>query len=60
MAAGTSPTTQADDAATRAEAEAKRRLRHRNIAIAVVLAALVLVFYLITLHKGVPILRRPL
>jgi hypothetical protein len=41
--------------------ERRRRLRQRNIAVAGVLAALFVIFYLITLYKGVPLIaRRPL
>jgi hypothetical protein len=41
-------------------AEQKRRRRSRSVALAVVLAALVILFYAITLVKGPGVLNRPL
>ncbi len=40
--------------------EQKRRRRARSVAIALVLAALVLLFYIVTLIKGPAVLIRPL
>lgn len=40
--------------------ESARRLRHRNLAMALALGALVVLFFAITLIKGVPLLKRPL
>jgi hypothetical protein len=40
--------------------EQQRRRRQRSIAIAIVLAALVLLFYAVTLVKGPGIMNRPL
>jgi hypothetical protein len=40
--------------------EQKRSRRSRSIAIAIVLAALVILFYVITLVKGPAVLNRPL
>jgi hypothetical protein len=40
--------------------EQQRRRRSRSIAIAIVLAALVILFYIVTLVKGPAVLVRPL
>jgi hypothetical protein len=40
--------------------EQKRRRRARSVAIGVVLAALALLFYVVTMVKGVGVLQRPL
>lgn len=40
--------------------ESAKRLRQRNLALAVSLGALVVLFFIITLVKGVPLLNRPL
>lgn len=40
--------------------ESAKRLRQRNVAMAVALASLVVLFFAITLIKGVPLLQRPL
>lgn len=40
--------------------EQKRRRRVRNIALGLALGALVILFYVITLVKGVAVLNRPL
>jgi hypothetical protein len=42
------------------DARRARNLRSRNIALALVLFAFVLLFYVVTLVKGVPILNRPM
>jgi hypothetical protein len=39
-----------------AEVERRRRLRQRNIALGLALLALVALFYVITLYKGVPLI----
>ena len=41
-----------------AERERRRRLRQRNIALGLALCALVVIFYVITLYKGVPLITR--
>lgn len=54
--------TRSEGATPPTEAEiAAKRLRRRNLAVAGVLAALFVIFYLITLHKGVPLIaNRPM
>jgi hypothetical protein len=45
----------------KAEMERRRRLRQRNLALALGLVALVVIFYVITLYKGVPLItQRPM
>jgi hypothetical protein len=44
-----------------AEVERRKRLRQRNVALGLGLVALVVIFYVITLYKGVPLItQRPL
>jgi hypothetical protein len=52
-------TTMAED--TDAKTVRARRIRQRNIALAVALVGLVVIFYVITLYKGVPLIaNRPM
>jgi hypothetical protein len=38
----------------------RRRLRSRNVALGLALLGFVVLFYVVTLFKGVPLLQRPL
>lgn len=41
-------------------AERYRRIRRRNVALALILMGFVVLFYVVTLVKGVPLISRPL
>lgn len=49
------------DPVEKTEQERLRRLRQRNLALAFGLVALIVIFYVITLYKGVPLItQRPM